>query len=70
MRNQDNFVAKKPTEMQTETTIKIEGCDSYEDACRTKNCLAYYGKVLSEIKKNTHLSWMYFRMFKLFQSSL
>ena len=55
MRNQDNFVAKKPTEMQTETTIKIEGCDSYEDACRTKNCLAYYGKVLSEIKKNTHL---------------
>ena len=54
MRNQDNFVAKKPTDMQTKTTIKIEGCDSYEDACRTKNCLAYYGKVLSEIKKNTH----------------
>ena len=37
-----------------ETTIKIEGCDSYENACKLKTCLAYYGEFLSEISEITH----------------
>ena len=36
-------------EPEEETTIKIEGCDSFESACKIKNCLTYYGEVLTEI---------------------
>ena len=37
-----------------ETLIKIEGCDSFENACQIKNCLRYFGEVLSEVTENTH----------------
>ena len=39
---------------QKEVIIKIDGCNSYESACKVKNCLAYYGEILSEITENCH----------------
>ena len=41
-------------ESEEETTIKLEGCDSYESACKIKTCLSYYGEVLTDITENTH----------------
>ena len=32
-----------------EISIKIEGCDSLETACKIKTCLTYYGEILSDI---------------------
>ena len=49
-----NLNTSKKDVSQKETTIKIEGCDSYENAFKIKNCLAYYGEILSEITENTH----------------
>ena len=37
-----------------ETQIKIEGCDSFENACKIKDCLSNFGEVLSEVTENTH----------------
>ena len=49
-----NLNILKPDNSQKETTFKIEGCDSYENLSKLKDCLAYYGEVLSEITENTH----------------
>ena len=38
-----------PDDVQKETIIKIDVCDSLENACKLKSCLAYYGEVLTEI---------------------
>ena len=35
---------RRPEEVQRETIVKVDGCDSYETACKIKNCLTYYGE--------------------------
>ena len=37
-----------------EVMVKIEGCDSIEAACKVKNCLSYYGEILSDITEKCH----------------
>ena len=37
-----------------EAIVKIEGCDSLESAIQIKNCLVYYGDLLSDVKESTH----------------
>ena len=54
MRNILNLVTEMDVdnltdETRVETTIKVEGCDSYETAVKVKSCLTYYGEILSEI---------------------
>ena len=44
----------QPDEIQQETSIKIKGCDSHDSANKIRNCLAYYGEILSEFTENTH----------------
>ena len=39
-------MAKQSKQTQRETSIKIERCDSYENACKIKNCLTFYGEVI------------------------
>ena len=39
-------MAKQSKQTQHETSIKIERCDSYKNACKIKNCLTFYGEVL------------------------
>ena len=41
-------------EIMPETLLKIEGCDSLETAIKVKNCLSYYGEVMSDISEITH----------------
>ena len=36
-----------------ETLIKIKGCDSLENACKIKNCLSYFGEILSDVTENS-----------------
>ena len=39
---------------QKEVLVKIEGCDSMESACKVKNCLTYYGEILSDVTEKCH----------------
>ena len=45
---------RRSEEVQRETVVKVDGCDSYENACKIKNCLTYYGEIRSDITEMTH----------------
>ena len=58
----------QPNDENDETVLKVEGCDTYENAYRVKECLRHYGEILSELTLFTNYQSILVTHSDIFQS--